>query len=222
MTSHSSQGLTERRVIVNIDTEASRNLVNSRLAYVAVSRAETDARIYTNDATNLGKKLATDISKAQPWTFGWPVAKSFPEHNRRLRPHPRSQNNAPMSSETPTPSRCGRSRLCKQAGKHRRSGPGSSGTTRADTAHPADLYITGRLGAEAREVPVLVQKDQVSPKLAAGYTPGDRIQFARAVQSLRASATTVRPPWLPPIRSETCSPSEQTPRAVRSPTTRTT
>ncbi len=58
VTSHSSQVLTERRVIVNIDTEASRNLSNSRLAYVAISRAEQDARIYTNAAANLGQKLA--------------------------------------------------------------------------------------------------------------------------------------------------------------------
>ncbi|MGI4828532.1 MAG: hypothetical protein ACRYFU_10140 [Janthinobacterium lividum] len=32
VTSHSSQGLTERRVIVNMDTEAHRNLINTRLA----------------------------------------------------------------------------------------------------------------------------------------------------------------------------------------------
>ena len=52
-----------------MDTETSRNLMNTRLAYVAISRAETDARIYTNDAANLGKKLASDISKTAAMDF---------------------------------------------------------------------------------------------------------------------------------------------------------
>ena len=54
VTSHVSQGLTEGRVIANIDTDSARSLINTRLAYVAVSRAEHDARIYTNDADGLG------------------------------------------------------------------------------------------------------------------------------------------------------------------------
>ncbi len=69
VTSHSSQGLTERRVIANMDTEASRNLINTRLAYVALSRAAHEVRIYTNDAVNLGKKLASDISKTVALEF---------------------------------------------------------------------------------------------------------------------------------------------------------
>jgi ATP-dependent exoDNAse (exonuclease V) alpha subunit len=55
VTSHSSQGLTAHRVLVNIDTDAARNLINDRLAYVAISRASHDARIYANDAVNLGQ-----------------------------------------------------------------------------------------------------------------------------------------------------------------------
>jgi ATP-dependent exoDNAse (exonuclease V) alpha subunit len=64
VTSHSSQGLTADRVIVNIDNDSSRSLINDRLAYVAISRAANDARIYTNDAATLGKRLATDVSKS--------------------------------------------------------------------------------------------------------------------------------------------------------------
>ena len=64
VTSHSSQGLTADRVIANIDTESSRSLINDRLAYVAISRAAYDARIYTNDAATLGERLATDASKS--------------------------------------------------------------------------------------------------------------------------------------------------------------
>jgi hypothetical protein len=63
VTSHSSQGLTAGRVLANIDTDSARNLINSRLAYVAISRASHDARIYTNDAEGLGEKLASSISK---------------------------------------------------------------------------------------------------------------------------------------------------------------
>jgi conjugative relaxase domain, TrwC/TraI family len=63
VTSHSSQGLTSGRVLVHIDTDSVRGLINDRLAYVAISRASEEARIYTNDAETLGEKLATDITK---------------------------------------------------------------------------------------------------------------------------------------------------------------
>ena len=64
VTSHSSQGLTTNRVLVNMDTTAHPELINTRFAYVSVSRASEDARIYTNDATTLAERLSTDISKA--------------------------------------------------------------------------------------------------------------------------------------------------------------
>ena len=70
VTSHSSQGLTADRVIANIDTESSRSLINDRLAYVAISRAAYDARIYTNDAATLGERLATDVSKSAAIDLG--------------------------------------------------------------------------------------------------------------------------------------------------------
>ncbi len=65
VTSHSSQGATADRVLVNVDTEAAHeNLINSRLAYVAVSRARYDAQIFTNDAGNLGKAPSREVSHA--------------------------------------------------------------------------------------------------------------------------------------------------------------
>jgi len=70
VTSHSSQGLTADRVIANIDTESSRSLINDRLAYVAISRAAYDARIYTNDAATLGERLASDVSKSAALDLG--------------------------------------------------------------------------------------------------------------------------------------------------------
>jgi len=69
VTSHSSQSLTADRVLVNIDTDGPRGLINTRLAYVAISRASEDARIYTNDAAALGGRLATDVSKSAAVEF---------------------------------------------------------------------------------------------------------------------------------------------------------
>jgi len=47
-----------------IDTEQARaELINSRLAYVAVSRGRFDAQIYTNDAGKLGQELRLNVSK---------------------------------------------------------------------------------------------------------------------------------------------------------------
>jgi conjugative relaxase-like TrwC/TraI family protein len=64
VTSHSSQGLTTDRVLVNMDTTVHPELINTRFAYVSVSRASQDARIYTNDAATLGERLSTDVTKA--------------------------------------------------------------------------------------------------------------------------------------------------------------
>src|ERR1700679_3324654 len=47
-----------------MDTSAHPELINTRFAYVSVSRASEDAQIYTNDATTLAERLSTDISKA--------------------------------------------------------------------------------------------------------------------------------------------------------------
>ena len=63
VTSHSSQGLTTDRVIVNMDTNSHPELINTRFAYVSISRASQDARIYTNDAAILGERLSTDVTK---------------------------------------------------------------------------------------------------------------------------------------------------------------
>ena len=63
VTSHSSQGLTSARVLVNIDTQVHPELINGRFAYVSVSRASQDVQIFTNDAANLAENLSHDASK---------------------------------------------------------------------------------------------------------------------------------------------------------------
>ncbi len=63
VTSHSSQGQTAARVLVHVETaRASEMLVNRRLAYVAVSRGQYDARIYTDNKVKLSQALDRDIS----------------------------------------------------------------------------------------------------------------------------------------------------------------
>jgi len=65
VTSHSSQGQTADRVLIHVDTElGAKDLLNSRMAYVAVSRGAHDAEIFTNDAAKLGHELSRDISHA--------------------------------------------------------------------------------------------------------------------------------------------------------------
>ena len=63
MTSHSSQGQTADRVLIQVDTElGAKDLLNSRMAYVSVSRGRYDAQIYTNNAPTLGQELSRDVS----------------------------------------------------------------------------------------------------------------------------------------------------------------
>ena len=79
VTSHSSQGQTADRVLIHVDSSQSHGeLLNSRMAYVSVSRAEFDVQMYTNDAKTLGQELSRDVS------------------------HPSAIQNAPMQQQTPT------------------------------------------------------------------------------------------------------------------------
>ena len=64
VTSHSSQGQTADRVLIHVDSaQGHGELLNSRMAYVSVSRAQNDVRMYTNDAKNLGFELSRDVTK---------------------------------------------------------------------------------------------------------------------------------------------------------------
>jgi ATP-dependent exoDNAse (exonuclease V) alpha subunit len=72
VTSHSSQGLTVDRVLINADTRESFRLLNDRMAYVAVSRAREEALIYTDSTQNLRESLnrATNKEMALEATTG--------------------------------------------------------------------------------------------------------------------------------------------------------
>jgi ATP-dependent exoDNAse (exonuclease V) alpha subunit len=59
------EGQTSDRVLIHVDSDQThRELLNSRMAYVSVSRAQYDVQVYTNDAATLGQELSRDISKS--------------------------------------------------------------------------------------------------------------------------------------------------------------
>jgi len=50
-------------VLIHADTElGAKDLLNNRMAYVAVSRGAYDAQIFTNDREKLGAALGHDVS----------------------------------------------------------------------------------------------------------------------------------------------------------------
>ena len=60
MTSHSSQGQTADRVLIHVETEKSSQLVNTRMAYVAISRGRYDVQVYTDNKADLADHLSRD------------------------------------------------------------------------------------------------------------------------------------------------------------------
>jgi hypothetical protein len=91
VTSHSSQGLTTDRVLVNMDTTVHPELINTRFAYVSVSRASEDARIYTNDASTLGECLSTDVTKTS-------AVDLQQVHDQPTKNHPTQTQEPPMTN----------------------------------------------------------------------------------------------------------------------------
>ncbi|MBB5342021.1 MobF family relaxase [Tunturiibacter gelidoferens] len=187
VTSHSSQGLTAGRVIANIDTESSNSLINTRLAYVAISRASEDARIYTNNAETLGERLATDNSKTAALDFKQPSS----SEQTRLAVEAFRNNDPATATE-----------LLQQQGRiyeyanpdHRLAAVALDYAAQPDravivVADPADrreltqlirddLHAQGRL-TESRSVSVLVEQEFGNPRLAANYSPGDEIHYKK-------------------------------------------
>jgi hypothetical protein len=188
VTSHSSQGLTAGRVLANIDTNSSRNLINSRLAYVAISRASDDARVYTNNAETLGERLASDITKSAAVDF---KEKSSTEEVRQAVSAFRSSDPA---AATESLQRQGRVHEYASS-EHRLASitlDYASQLDRAVIVAPeaaerreltqlirSELQAQGRLSAESRSVPVLVERDLGNPLLAANYAPDDRINYRK-------------------------------------------
>jgi ATP-dependent exoDNAse (exonuclease V) alpha subunit len=63
-TSHSAQGATVDRVIVDIDTRLSPELVNRKQFYVSISRARNGLTIFTDDRRQLGRAVNRSREKS--------------------------------------------------------------------------------------------------------------------------------------------------------------
>lgn len=79
VTSHSAQGLTADRVLVNADTAVHPDLLSSRFAYVAVSRARRDTQIYTSNAADLVQRLTANTDKTSAVEFSQTITSIGPE-----------------------------------------------------------------------------------------------------------------------------------------------
>ena len=186
VTSHVSQGLTQDRVLANIDTNGPRSLINSRLTYVALSRGALDARIYTNDAVALGARLATDVSKTSAVDF----------HKFPL-PAPQKTAGAPNSA----PQKGTTVQVREYADPNHRIAavalayaqqPSNTVVIAKDPAERrelnqlirADLQAAGAVAPDSKVLPVHIQKELTNPKLAAQYAPGDIIQYRQGSPSL--------------------------------------
>jgi len=92
VTSHSSQGQTAERVLVHVDTElGAKDLLNNRMAYVAVSRGAHDAQLFTNDREKLPAALGHEVSRESAHT---------PRHNQEQTIQPPQQEIAPKQDHS--------------------------------------------------------------------------------------------------------------------------
>ncbi len=173
VTSHSAQGLTTGRVIANINTDSSRSLINTRLAYVAISRASEDARIYTNNAETLGQRLATDVTKT--------AALDFTARTEQLDPQQLSKiTKAPAVHEYNNPDSRLAAVFTDYASRPERSvilSPDRAERDELTQLVRADLYSKGQLGRDAQAVSVLVEREFGNRMRAESYQPGDKIHF---------------------------------------------
>ena len=87
VTSHSSQGQTADRVLVHVETAGlGEQLINRRLAYVAVSRGRYDAQIYTDDKARLAGALNRDVAHRSAIELGHSPGRPASEPDRAYGP----------------------------------------------------------------------------------------------------------------------------------------
>jgi len=72
VTSHSAQGLTSERVLVHADTAVHPELLNSRFAYVSISRASHQVTLFTDDMAQLNSHLGAEVSKTSALEISQP------------------------------------------------------------------------------------------------------------------------------------------------------
>ena len=159
---------------------------NTRLAYVAVSRASEDARIYTNNAETLGHRLAADISKTAAVDFRPPsateqtreVVQLFHGHQPDAATEQLQQQGRVHEYQSPD------HRLAAVALDYAVQ-PDRTVVVAPDAAERqeltqlirADLRSSGRLASEEHSVSVLVEQKFPNPYFAGDYRPDDEIHF---------------------------------------------
>ncbi len=186
VTSHSAQGLTAGRVLAHFDTDSSHSLINTRLAYVTISRASDDARVYTNDAETLGQRLATDISKTAAVDFRQSSSTNEVQQAvAAFRAHDPATGTMKLQEQ-------GRIHEYASA-EHRLAAIALAYTAQEDrpvlvAPDPAErreltqlirdeLRIQGRLTMGSHPHSIVVEQDFGNPCLAANYIPGDQIHY---------------------------------------------
>ena len=175
VTSHVSQGLTEGRVIANIDTDAARSLINTRLAYVSISRAEHDARIYTNDAETLGTRLANNVSKTAAVDFRrapGPVSEVKKEVRTYEYADPNHRLAAVASAFAERPANT--VVIAKDQAERRE----------LNQLIRADLQAAGTVAPDSKALAVRIEQVLTNPKSATQYTPGDIIEYKQGSPKL--------------------------------------
>ncbi|SEG71153.1 conjugative relaxase domain-containing protein, TrwC/TraI family [Bryocella elongata] len=186
VTSHSSQGLTAGRVLAHFDTEGPRALINRRLAYVAISRASEDARIYTNNAATLGKRLATDISKTAAIDLHESnvpagiqrVVSSFRD-NEPAMATAILQQDGKVHEYASSEHRIAAVALAYAAQQDRSIvfAPDPDERHELTTLIRDELRQRGLLAPENHVLPVLIERQLGNPRLAANYQSGDEIHY---------------------------------------------
>lgn len=186
VTSHSSQGLTARRVLAHFDTEGPRSLINSRLAYVAISRASEDARIYTNDAVRLGRRLATDVSKTAAITFSQSrsqtdarqVVTAFRQNNVATAANMlQEQGQLHMYTKSEDRLQSVAKVFSVQQERVVVFAPDADERRELTRLIRHELREQGRLSTQSQTLPVWVEKHLSNSRIAASYAPGDQIRF---------------------------------------------
>jgi hypothetical protein len=73
--------------LIHVDTElAAKDLLNSRMAYVAVSRGAEDAQLYTNDREKLPQVLGHDVSHESAHTLALKPEQSITPAQQEIKP----------------------------------------------------------------------------------------------------------------------------------------
>ena len=174
VTSHVSQGLTEGRVIANIDTDSARSLINTRLAYVAVSRAEHDARIYTNDAASLGARLATDVSKTSAVDFRKTPLTETPKKQSQVHEYADPEHRLAAVAFAYTERPANTVVIAKNAAERQE----------LNQLIRTELQAEGLVSPESRSLTIRVEQDQMKRQSAAQYAAGDIIAYKQGSPSL--------------------------------------